>query len=135
MTVTVLDKDVKVLIETNDDTTPFIEVANIVVTEDLADKGLSDDRLMFITRYLAAHFVCISEELGGLQEARIGGLAGTYERYRTQDPTAKGYATTRFGQVAQMLDSSGTLAASGANDGLKALFRVIKYPHTHRQAI
>lgn len=124
----VIQSDVKNLIDTDVDVTPFIEVAQLVVDEDLASSGLSADRLEAITRYLAAHFTCITVETGGLQEARIGGLAGTYERYRSTDPKAKGYAVTRFGQVAISLDSSGILASKTANDGLKALFSVIKYP-------
>lgn len=122
------DADVKALIDTNRDTSPFIAVANTVVTENLATSGLSDQTKSNILLYLAAHFTCITEEMGGLQESRIGGLAGTSERYRTQDPKAVGFATTRFGQTALSLDSSGTLAAIGANNGLKALFSVIKYP-------
>jgi hypothetical protein len=122
------DADVKKLIDTNRDTSPFIAVASTVITENLATSGLSDAAKSNIFLYLAAHFVCITEEIGGLQESRIGGLAGTSERYRTQDPKAVGFATTRFGMTALSLDTSGTLAAMGANNGLKALFSVIKYP-------
>lgn len=124
----ITDSQVKALIDTARDTTPFITVAQNIVSEDLAGKGLSSTRLNDIALYLAAHFVCITEEMGGLQESRIGGLAGTSERYRTQDPKAVGYATTRFGQMVLTLDTSGTLAANGANNGLKALFSVMKYP-------
>ncbi len=126
MTIPVVDADVKALIDTNRDTTPFITTATLLVTEDLASQAFSDQRYFEITKYLAAHFCCITEELGGLTYSRMG---DAIEKYR--DPPTKndfGLGTTRFGKMAMSLDSSGTLAALTANDGLKARLSVIKYP-------
>lgn len=118
----ITDADVKAIIDTDRDTSPFIVTANLIVTETLADKGLSADRLDQITLYLSAHFVCLTEERGGLVSSRLGDSS---ESYRAPAIGSKGFETTRYGQQAMILDTSGKLAAQQANGGLKALFEVV----------
>lgn len=122
--MSVTDDQVKAIIDTARDTSPFIQNAELLVDEELADKGLSDDRLDLITLYLAAHFVCITEERGGIRRSKLGDAD---ESYVTPDGSKKeGLFITRYGQQAMMLDKSGTLANQSANGGLKARFTVIE---------
>ena len=89
----------------------FIATATLVVTEELADQGLSDDRLTQIELYLAAHFAALndprmeSEEIGGEYKSKV------------QGKTEMNLDATFYGQTAKLLDTSGTLAQLGA--GLK----------------
>lgn len=117
----VVDADVKEIIDTERDTTPFIETAQLIVDEDLADSELSTERLDKIVLYLAAHFVCITEEKGGLKSERLGEASSSYAIPKQ----LAGYHMTRYGQQAMMLDTTGKLA-SDSTGRLKALFQVIQ---------
>lgn len=107
------------IIDSDVDTTPFIETAHLIVSEDLAGKGLSDDRLKQIELYLAAHFVTLNQEGGGLIESRMG---NSWERY--SDNFGQGLLLTRYGQQAVVFDNSGTLS-SLASTSKKAEFRIV----------
>jgi len=99
----------------------YLVTANLVVTEDLGNSNLSAARLKEIEKYLAAHFVALAEERGSLLEEEIDDVLE-----RTADVYAPGYASTRYGQQALVLDSSGKLAgASASSSKLKALFRIV----------
>lgn len=102
------------------DLQPFITIANLLVTENLASKGLSDDRLTAIGLFLAAHFTTIGIEHGGL--ARWG-IDRNIEYYKEIDPKIQGLGSTHWGQQAMMLDTSGTLSQLTAEK--RALFKVI----------
>lgn len=119
----VLDADVKVLVEveTGVDTTPFINTAHLLVEEELLDAGMSESRLTEIERYLAAHFVVLAKERGGLIRYVVGESS---ESYHTIDSDLMGFNTTRFGQQAMALDSSEILLSIGSAK-LKAEFRVV----------
>lgn len=99
--------------------TQFIDTANTFVNEQLLTAGLTDAMLKKIELYLAAHFLAISEEHGGLVVEKIGDatnmLADVYKN--------GGLYGTRFGQQAILLDTSDTLARFGTQR--KALFRVV----------
>lgn len=99
----VTDAEVKALIATTRDTTPFIASADLIVSENLAGLGLSDDRLKQIELYLAAHFVAVTEERGGLKSKKIGEASEGYAI------SGRGFSLTRFGQQAIDFDTSGTL--------------------------
>lgn len=103
------------------DLTPFIVTADILITEELANAGLTIARLTEIEKYLAAHYACISIERGGLSRQRIG---ESEDYYKTIDPSTIGLSSTRFGQQAIMLDGSGTLGALSEKP-VKAQFRVV----------
>lgn len=136
MATTIVDADVKALISTTRDTTPFIDVADCVVSEVVGQPdpdsnpdnqssavGLSQRRLNAITKYLAAHFVYVSEA-NGVISARVGGVGEDYySRYASK---ADGFGTTQFGKIACQLDTSGRLASISSNNGMKARFGVIQ---------
>jgi len=119
----VTDEQVKAIITTTRDTEPFIATAQLLVTEELSSSGHSASRLDQIVLYLAAHFVCITEELGGLKRSRLGEADDTY---RQPADNETGLSATRYGQQALILDSSGKLASIAAGRGLKARFSVIE---------
>jgi len=114
---------VKEIIQTNilNDTldTNFIDTANAYVDEILTSAGLSDTILEKIELYLAAHFVALTEEGGALTRKKLGEADESYANI-----FSGGLNTTRFGQAALALDSTGTLAAA-AQTQLKANFRVV----------
>lgn len=114
-----------IIVTTIDNTAPFITVAQNLADEELAGKGLSGERIDSIVLYLSAHFVCLTEEFGGLRRSRLG---ESDESYRVPGEKDTGLASTRFGQNALMLDTSSTLASLSTNKGLKALFTVIGDP-------
>lgn len=108
----VTDAEVKAVIDTARDTTPFISTADLIITEDLANAGLSTNRLTQIELYLAAHFVCITEERGGIKTEKVGDVSESYQPV-AQGKDIGGLATTRYGQQALALDVSGTLQKMG----------------------
>jgi len=122
--MSVTDTQVKSIIDTERDTTPFISAASIVVTEELTGVGLSAARLDLITLYLAAHFCSITEEQGGLLASKVGDTQENYFNISPREPL-KGFQMTRYGQQALALDTSGTLASLSANAGMKALFGIL----------
>ncbi|TXH42042.1 MAG: hypothetical protein E6Q97_36495 [Desulfurellales bacterium] len=122
MAMAISDSDVKAIIDTERDTSPFITTAQLIVDEDLIGNSMSTERLDQIVLYLAAHFVCVTEERGGVTRSRLGDAD---ESYRGIDSTAQGLSSTRYGQQAMILDSTGLLAAKSTNGGLKAIFEVV----------
>ena len=99
----VTDADVKGIVDTTVDTTPFINSAHVIVEEELYPLGvLTEDRLTQIELYLAAHF------LGALEphiiQEKIGDAVNTYARQ-----ASLGLDSTPYGQQAKLLDSTGTL--------------------------
>ncbi len=110
MAARVTSAEVKVIVETSisDVTTPFIDMATLIVDEDLADTGMSAARLTKIELYLAAHFVLMTEERGGLTKTKTGESEDTFRSF--MGLALKG---TRYGQTALLLDSSGVLTTMG----------------------
>lgn len=98
----------------------MIDTANVFVNEHLVpDAGHSDLILEKIELYLSAHFVALTEEQGGITRSKLGdaddSFANVYEA---------GFKSTRFGQQALAIDTSGILNRV-ASTTLKAEFRVI----------
>lgn len=110
MAARVTSAEVKVIVSTSiaDVTTPFIDIATLIVDEDLASYGMSADRLEKIELYLAAHFVAMTEERGGLTRTRTGDSEDYFRAF-----TGDGMRATRFGQTAMLLDESGKLSGMG----------------------
>ncbi len=115
---------VKVLVPTaisdEDVTAQFIDTANLYIDTHLVpDAGHSDRILEKIELYLSAHFVALTEELGGLTRSKLGeaddSFANVYDA---------GFKTTRFGQQALAFDTSGILS-NVSNTKLNAEFRVV----------
>jgi len=84
--------------------TSVIDSANIFVTESLTGKGLSDNALAEIERWLAGHMVAVTRERTAAKEG-----AGTAFIHYT-GTWGEGLLSTSYGQTAVMLDTSGTLA-------------------------
>lgn len=107
--------------EAKNDTSHFIELAALVVDEQMVGLGLSDERLKMIELYLAAHLASISIERGAPRRLRQG---ETVEEF-FQD-VGPGLRQTRFGQTAMMIDTTGTLSDLSTGSGKpKAQFRVV----------
>ncbi len=112
--------ELKEVVEAGDkDISIFIETAALVVAEDLSGADLTDARKRLIELYLAAHFFAVTEERGGLVRSSTGDGAETYA-----DVYGKSFNSTRFGQQAISLDTTGVLANLGIG-GAKAEFRVV----------
>ena len=125
----VVDTQVQQLVPQISDLTlldTFIQTADLLVTEELGSRGLSTNRLTQIELYLAAHFATVTYERGGLQSQRIG-FQGPEDVYKALDKDDKGFMSTRFGQQAVSLDSSGRLAALSKGK-LRARFKVASSP-------
>jgi hypothetical protein len=120
MAVTV--DDVKAIYPTNQTLTGYLTTANVIKNTQLLDKGLDPTQLDQVTIYLAAHFAVIGLEQGGLRRKRMGEAD---ESYKTPGDFDVGFASTRFGQMAMLLDTSGTLAGMASNNKLPALFQVV----------
>lgn len=86
------------------DLTPFISLANELVTERCADAGYSDDRLELIERWLSAHFYTNRDPRATQEKA--GPVQETF-----QSKVDLGLFTSHYGQTAMMLDTAGGLAA------------------------
>lgn len=99
----------------------FIATASLFVDENLVGltPALTTATLKRIELYLAGHFTAITEEGGGVTKTEYGDSNETYS-----DVYSAGFQATRFGQMATVLDTSGTLKRLGAPT-LKAQFRVV----------
>ena len=103
----VTDSDVKQILDTTVDTTPFINAADLIVTQYLTLSGLSTAMLTEIERWLAAHLTCMldpRETAKAMGDSRVTFEAG---------PLGQGLCATRYGQQVLLLDTTGTLAAQG----------------------
>lgn len=103
-----------------------ISVADTIVTENLSGQGLTPATLKNIELYLAAHFVLLTVENGPLAKKALGeGVEGYHNVY------GPGLMSTRFGQMAILLDTTGILAGqaqAAAKPKLTALFTVVGTP-------
>ena len=116
----VTDAEVKAIIDTSRSVDPFIATATLLVNEELAaSTTLSSERLQQIELYLAAHFTAITEERGALTSSEKGDAS---EEYGVE--VGSGLNSTRYGQQAISLDTSGRLAAI-ASSGNKARFTLV----------
>ncbi len=85
--------------------TSYVEGANVFVTAHLESKGLSDDLLKEIERWIAGHMVSSTRE----RQIKKAGAAGAEVEYTGKwDLNLNG---TSYGQMAISLDTSTTLAA------------------------
>jgi acyl CoA:acetate/3-ketoacid CoA transferase alpha subunit len=122
MATRVTDAEVREIIDTEvTDLTAFILAANGFVTDMLTGKGLSDDRLKEIERWLAAHFTAMKDFKNRVVEIEAGrGRERTGESVR--GVLAQDLRLTRYGQQALVLDTTGTLLTVGKQF---ARFRVV----------
>lgn len=102
----VTDAEVKEIIETNLDTTPFITTANALINETLLEAGYTEDYLTQIELYLSAHFVALRERQ--LTKEKLSEAEDTYGgKFGT------GLDFTQYGQMVKVLDVSGILSKLG----------------------
>lgn len=101
-------EDVERIITTSLDPMPFIDAANVIVTDRLDDQSLSEAALKEIERWLAAHFIAVSDP-----QKKSQSIDGASETYVLPPVTADGLKSTVYGQQALLLDSSGALANIG----------------------
>jgi hypothetical protein len=100
--------------------TPYLADANIIVTEELGTSSLTADRLKLIEKFLAAHFYILAKEGGGITHERVG---ESEQRYAAAG-LREGFSSTRWGQQATVLDTTGALRRLSAREGY-AGFRVV----------
>ena len=111
----VTDSDVKQILDTDVDTTPFINAADLIVTQYLTTSGLSTAMLTEIERWLAAHLTCMMdprETAKAMGDARVSFEQGTL---------GAGLQSTRYGQQVLLLDWTGTIAGASLR---RTTFRV-----------
>jgi hypothetical protein len=90
------------------DADPFINSANLLITDVLGDAGMSEERLTDIELWLSAHFCAMRQrqisniQMGGIGLSFGGNLAGT-----------EGLKLSHYGQQALALDTSGRLGRTG----------------------
>jgi len=84
--------------------TPFIEVANALVTKCCSEDDYDDTWLELIERWLSAHFYA-QRDVRPSQE-RAGPVSMSYE-----SEIGLGFDNTRYGQMAMRLDTEGGLSA------------------------
>jgi hypothetical protein len=103
----ILPADVTVIYET-DLTDPqvevYIDVAHALITEYLADKGLSDDVLTQIEKFLTIHTIVTT-----LERPETLVKAGPTE-VRWANIFTQGLGSTTWGQMAKVLDGTNTLS-------------------------
>lgn len=88
---------------TEDQVNAFINMANTVVDERLADQNLGSDVLEQIELLLSAHFLTLRDPRA--QQEKVDEYSVTY-----QGSTSEGLKASLYGQQAIALDTSGTLA-------------------------
>ena len=105
MAVRVTDAEVKEIIDWDStiSLTPFIEIANSLVTELCTDSGHDAQRLKNIERWLAAHFYHIDDQHISREKAASVGV-----EYQFKIDLA--INQTKYGQQAIVLDTAGNLA-------------------------
>lgn len=98
------DAEVKQILSTDIDTTPFINAAHRIVEDnELGSQGVGSATLKSIEQFLAAHLASSREKQ--LKSETTGRASATY-----QGETGKSLEATHYGQSAIALDWTGTLA-------------------------
>ena len=111
----VTDYEVKEILDTDIDTTPFITAANLIVTDILGTSDLNSDLLMEIERWLAAHLASVRDQQPSRE--RIGDAEIYY-----RGTSGLGLNATLYGQQVMMLDTTGAMSNIGKK---KVLFTAI----------
>jgi hypothetical protein len=108
MAARVSSEEVLEIIDTDlTDVSAMITAANLIINSRLASRGISEELLKEIERWLAAHFVAIRDPK--LKSETIDGAKQEYEYAKM----GEGIMGTSYGQQAVLLDVSGSLAQMG----------------------
>jgi hypothetical protein len=89
------------------DLTPYMTIANALVTECCGSVGYEDDRLELIERWLSAHFYTVRDPRTTSEKA--ASVSANY-----QSAVDIGLNSSHYGQTAMRLDTKGGLAALDA---------------------
>jgi hypothetical protein len=99
-----------------------VDDANAIVGDELIPAGLTSTvRQDLVAKYLAAHFVTVAQEKGGIVVDRMGSAQQSY----TGDQQVQGLSLTRFGQQAIVFDTTGRLSNLDRARVGQAEFRVV----------
>lgn len=91
-------------VDTKIDVDPFIVAASSLVDQVEAATTFSEEKLQLIETWLSAHFYCMRDPRAVSEKA--GPVGQTY-----QSKVDLNLATSHYGQMAMVLDTSGTLRA------------------------
>jgi hypothetical protein len=117
----VTDAEVKEIIATTLDTTPFINTATKLVTKYLSGEDCHDsETLELVELWLAAHFTALRERQ--LEKEKLSKAEDTY-----LGRAGMGLEFTQYGQTAKMLDCSGKLASMDSKKRA-IVFEVVDLP-------
>jgi len=83
---------------------PFIEVANVLVTQCCSTVGYTATKLELIERWLSAHFYTVRDMRAEAEKA------GSVSE-KKQSKVDLGFSTSHYGQQAMLIDYKGGLAA------------------------
>lgn len=98
----------------------MIDTANLFIDTHLVPNGTHGETILAkIELYLAAHFVALTEERGGITRSKFGDADESFANIYEQ-----GFKSTRFGQQALAIDTTGILN-SITTSNLKAEFRIV----------
>lgn len=103
----VSDTEVKKIMNTTIETTPFICTASLIVDEVLSTAGYSEARLKLIELYLSAHLACCTDPR--LISETIGKATNNYQIVKG----GQGLNSTAYGQQVLLLDSDNILVDIG----------------------
>ncbi len=100
---------------------PFINTANLLVNQYLGSSNLSEELLTEIEKYLSAHVLSVRDQR--VKSEKIDVLSFTYT-----GTFGSGLKNTQYGQMAILLDTTGTLGDIAESGGKqKASLSVIGY--------
>jgi len=111
----VVFSDVKEILDTNltdPEIESYITIANLMVNSNLSSSGLSDSVLTEIEKWLTAHLIKSTKERQA-QEVEIGDAREKYGSFGRYGSIGEGLATTSYGQMVTLLDTTGTLKNTG----------------------
>lgn len=123
MAYRVNDTEVKEIIETAVDTTPFIVAANALVTKVLGSNTEMDSvTIKEIERWLAAHFVAIKDPRALSESLGEASVKYALAVSSGNDSGGLGLKSTPYGQQVLILDYTGSMSRLGKR---KTSFQVI----------
>ena len=98
----------------------FVNSAHYLIQANLLSVGLSETILTEIHKYLAAHYASLRDQR--IQQEKVAEISKTY-----QGKTNMYLESTSYGQMAVMMDTSGTLANLGEEPATFLTFTTPKH--------
>jgi hypothetical protein len=125
--VSIASEDIKAMVPevpSGEDVSWCIEDARTLMSDAFlaADPPVTSARQDLVVKYLAAHFLILKLERGGLLHTTAGGAS---DSYISGSRSNTGLAMTRYGQQAVALDPTRTLATMDNASGGVAEIRVV----------